>query len=870
MTLPRPPRLRAALWVIRFASLFVPRERRAGWREQWVAEVTHRWQAERHRPARDLVLWSFGAFSHAWYLFRTEFTMDNIWQDIRYAFRSLRNGPGLIAMAVVSLGIGIGATTAIFSAVDVFMLRPLPYADADRLMKVYTSNEDRGWTTVNPSVPDYLDFREQSQTMDIAAYDAANFNLSGDDRPERLIGMQVSANFFSVLGTQPALGRGFTPDEETVGRHRVIAISDGLWHRRFGADSSVLGETVLLDGEAHTIVGVMPAGFWFESPAYEMWAPLPITGEESRMSYYLDLLARVRDGRSVDQAQEEMRRIATGLAAAYPETSAGNSARVITLHEDIFDEGFKMGSLISSVAVVFVLLIVCVNVANLLLTRAAGRNREIAVRGALGAGRMRIVRQLLTESLLISVIGGIVGVAFSVFAIRVLVSWMPAEFPRVAEIGLDGRVFVFATAITLMTGVLFGLAPALQSLKTKFTDALKEGGRTGSGASSGRLRKVLVVGEVAMAVTLLVSSTLLVKGYMGLRDVDNGYDPTDVLTVRLTLPEADYPDSTAIERFYRAIIPRFEAMPGVVSVGATTVLPDQGNRGAFYSIPGEDVEGPGRQVVGYRVVHQGYFEAFDIPVVRGRGFEPSDAFGAPPVALINQLMAERHWPDGDPIGQEIELSSGRRQIVGVVQTIRDLGPDSPGFAMLYLTAMQRPVRSLAWLIETTSPPATLADAVRAEVRAVDPNLPVYSVASMQSLVMQALDSENIMAKVMASLAGIALILAIGGVYGVMAYSVSQRTQEMGIRLALGAQSTNIISMVVRQGTMLAVIGVVTGIVVALGVTRGLTFFLYGVNPFDPLTFAGVALLLLGAAVAATYFPARRAVNVDPIVALRSE
>ena len=870
MTGPRSARLRIALAVIRFASLFVPRGRRSEWRAQWVAEVTHRWQARRHHPARDLVLWSFGAFSHAWYLFRTEFTMDNIWQDIRYAFRSLRNGTGLIAMAVVSLGIGIGATTAIFSAVDVFMLRPLPYADADQLMKVYTSNEDRGWTSVSPSMPDYLDFREQSQTMDIAAYDGASFNLSGSERPERLIGMQVSPNFFAVLGTQPALGRGFTADEETAGRHRVIVISDGLWHRRFGADSSVLGETVLLNGEAHTIVGVMPAGFWFESPTYEMWAPLPVTGEESRMSYYLDLLARVRDGRSVDQAQGEIGRIAAGLAAAYPESSAGNSARVVSLHEDIFDEGFKMGSLISSVAVAFVLLIVCANVANLLLTRAAGRNREIAVRGALGAGRMRIIRQLLTESLLISVIGGVVGVAFSVFAIRVLVSWMPADFPRVSEIGLDGRNLMFASTITLLTGVLFGLAPALQSLKTKFTDALKEGGRTGTGARSGRMRKALVVGEVAMAVTLLVSSTLLVKGYMGLRDVENGYDPTDVLTVRLTLPESDYADSTAIDRFYQEIKSRFAGMPGVVTVGATTVLPDQGGAGAFYSIPGEDVEQAQRLVVGYRVVEPGYFDAFDIPMARGRGFEPTDRLGAPPVALINELMAERHWPDGDPIGKEIELSSGRRQIVGVVQTIRDFGPDSPGGPMMYLTTNQRPVRSLTWLIETTSPPAALADAVRAEVRAVDPNLPAYRVVSMQSLVMQALESETIMAKVMASLAGIALVLAIGGVYGVMAYSVSQRTQEMGIRLALGAQSANVMSMVVRQGAVLAVIGVVSGLAVALAVTRSLTFFLYGVNPFDPVTFGGVAVLLLAAAVAATYFPARRAINVDPIVALRSE
>jgi putative ABC transport system permease protein len=798
--------------------------------------------------------------------------MDIIWQDVKYGFRALRKSKGIIAVAIISLAIGIGANTTIFSAVDVFMLQPLPFFNDTATTEIYTTNQERGWTTVSYSVPDLIDLRHRSQSMDVAAADGASFNLSGGDRPERLSGRMVTANFFRVVGIQPAMGRSFTRDEEREGQDRVAIISDGLWHRRFGADPAVLGTTMTLDGDGYTVVGVMPPKFWWgRDTETELWVPMGFTGEESRSSHYIEAYGRLKDGATHELAQQEAYSIAQQLAAEYPESNTGMGARLVAMRDAVFDEGFKSGSLISTVAVAFVLLIACANVANLLLTHAAGRDREVALRGALGANRSRIVRQFLTEAVIVSLVGGLLGLGISVFGIRALVSLMPPDFPRVTDIHLSGRVLLFTAGVSILTGIIFGLAPALESSKSNVVDALKEGGRGGTAGKSAKLRKALVVGEVSLALVLLVSSALLVKGFARVMLTDLGFDRSDVLTLRLTLPKNDYPDTASVAAFHHEIKSRFEAIPGVQAASATTILPLQGGSGTYYTLPGEEVQDDSqRKIAAFRYILPQYFDAMDMTLLRGRDFEATDKGDMPRVIVVNETLAERHWSEDDPLGKQILFGSGPREIIGVVSDARYGDAEDAPDPMVYFPILQGAVRSVSWAIETTGPPTDIVPSVRAEILSVDSNLPAYNVRSLEDAVALSLGGDTIMAKIMAVLALVALVLALGGVYGVMAYMVSQRTQELGIRMALGAQTKDVMAMVVRQGTKLSAIGVVVGLAVALGVTRGLAFFLHGVSPFDPVTFSTVGIVLLVAGVAAAYFPARRATKVDPIVALHNE
>ncbi len=882
----RPFRLGLSLWLIRVACALAPGARRKDLAAQWEAELLYRWrrlEASGARPdaasppgtprppAQDLLFWSLGAFQHAWYLFKTEYTMDLIWQDVKYGFRSLNRTRGLIAIAVLSLAIGIAANTAIFSVVDVFMLRPLPYPDSDRLHMLWLTNQDRGWNQASFTVPDFVDLRKESRTMELAAFQGGTFALAGDFETERLSGLYVTPDFFRVLGVQPTLGRGFTDEEGTPGHERVAVISHGLWQRRFGGDPDLVGSQIVLDGAPHTLVGVMPPDFWFLFPGGDAWAPLSFDGTEARNSHNLQVLARTREGAGGGQALEEAQRLMGRIAQAYPETSAGHGAMMLTLHEEVFDEGFQAGTLIATVGVFLVLLIACANVANLLLTHATGRDREVALRGALGAGRSRIVRQFLTEATLVALLGGVLGLGLAFFGIRGLISIMPADFPRVHEIGLSGRVLLYTAAVTMLTGILFGMAPALHSSKGTLTDALKEGGRGGSASRGGRLRKGLVVAEMALALVLLVSSALLVQGFARIRMAELGFDRSDVLTFQTLLPEGLYPDSASVADFHDRLQARLAGLPGVGRVGGATALPLQGSSGTWYVLGGEDFQDPAaRKVVGFKYVLPGYFESLDIPLLRGRAIEEADRSGSLPVAVINQTLAQLHWPDSDPIGQQIVIGSGPREIVGVAADTRDYGADSDQPALMFMAANQSVQRFMDWTVEADLPLHTLVEQVSAQVRAVDPNVPAYDVMSFDDLIERALGGDLIMAKIMSALAVIALVLALGGVYGVMAYTVSQRTREMGIRLSLGAQRGNVMAMVVRQGTVLALLGIGIGLGVALGVTRGLSRFLFGVSPFDPLTFASVAVVLLLAGVLATFFPARRATKVDPVVALRVE
>ncbi|UCG87876.1 MAG: ABC transporter permease, partial [Gemmatimonadota bacterium] len=715
--------LRLSLLLIRAAGTVVPRVRRSAWREQWNAELIHRWQRRsdlvrlKQRSARGVIIWSTGAFAHAWYLFRTEYTMDIIWQDVKYGLRALRRGKGLIAVAVLSLAIGIGANASIFSAVDVFMLRPLPYPESHELHTVWVTNRERGWTQVSFSPPDFLDLREQTQTMRLAASTGGTFSLSGGDRAERLRGRYVTPDFFQTLGVMPSVGRGFLDEEGQVGNDKVAVISHGLWVRRFGADPDLLGRAIILDGESHVLVGVMPPNFWFLYPGVDVWAPLSFSGEERRDGHFVGVLGRLNQGYTGRQAEEEARRLMQQIATDYPETSAGHSAMLLTLHEDVFDGGYKAGCLIATVGVAFVLLIACANVANLLLAHASGRGREVALRGALGAGRSRIVRQFLTEAIMVAAAGGLLGVGLSVLGIRGLLSIMPPEFPRVHEIVLNTRVLLYTAAITIFTGIIFGLAPALQSSKPNMIDTLKEGGRTGTAAKGVRLRKGLVVAEVALALVLLVSSALLVKGFARIRLADLGFDRSDVLTMQIMLTEHEYPDSASVRAFHEQLAERLASVPGVEAVGATTILPLQGNSATYYALAGEDYNDPEqRKITNFRSLVPGYFEAMDIPILRGRGIEAGDRAGMPRVAVINETMAELHWPGQNPIGQQLQFGLGPREIVGVVADTRDGGADARMRPMVYFAVSQGIARFMDWAIETSAPLESLVEPVRDAVR----------------------------------------------------------------------------------------------------------------------------------------------------------
>lgn len=797
--------------------------------------------------------------------------MDSVLQDLKFAIRALRRSPFLTLVAVFSLALGIGANAAIFSAVDVFMIRPLPYPDPERLVFAWTTNREEGWTSLGASMPDFLDWRRASRTMDLAAFRGTGVNLSAEGNPQRLSGYQVAWDFLQVLGERPVMGRPFLPEEEGAGGAPVALLGHGVWEQVFGSDPELVGHSVLLDGEPHTVVGILPPRFQFGYFQPEVILPLGVTGEEPRDSHYLWVLGRIRGGFDLDQAKAEIGQLETRIAQAYPETSSGNSARVVTLRDEWFDEGFRSGSLISSVAVLFVLLIACANVANLLLAKGAGRERELALRGALGAQRRRILRQLMTESLFLAVMGGVLGTGLAFLGIRGLVSIMPSEFLLVDQIGLNGRVLGFTAAVTLLSAVLFGLAPSTQVVSGDVQSALAEGARGSTGAKGGKLRRGLVVAEVALAMVLLVSSGLLVQSFLRMRLADMGIESERVLTMEMILPEARYHTDSELIAFQRSALDRVEAIPGVERAGFTQTLPMQGDDRTYYSLPDHPPPEEGRRpVVSYRTVTPGYFQAMGIELKSGRGLEETDDADSAPVILVNEAFAHRHWPEESAVGKRVSFVSGESEIVGVVGNVRVHGPENEAPAMAYLPAWAGASRHVALAARVTGDPLSRVSELREAILGLDPDQPVYNVLTLDQVLKDEMGGQTIMAKIMAVLAAVAFVLAVVGVYGVMAYTVSRRVQEVGIRMALGADSGRVLALILRQGGTMAILGVGIGFAVALGVTRALSFFLFGVSPFSMPTFLGVAVALLAAALTATFLPARRATRVNPVQALRSE
>ena len=799
--------------------------------------------------------------------------LESLLQDVRYGARVLARNRGFTAVAVLTLALGIGANSAIFSVVNSVLLRPLPFAAPDRLVRVYEKRLKLGRTRNVVSAPDFLDWREQSSVFEaVSAYTGWNAALTSGDEPRQVTGTVASADLFQVLRAAPMLGRVFTAEEDKPGAGRVVVISHRMWKGLFGSDPSVVGKTVRLDGEGYTVVGVMPADFEFPDRGSELWAPLALSAQEpgNRGSHYLNVVARLKDGVTLGKAQAEMEAVAARLEQQHP-VNVGHGVNVFPLHDEVV--GAVRPALLLLLGVVgFVLLIACANVANLLLARGASRHTEIAIRTALGAARLRVVRQLLTESLLLAFAGGMLGLLLSAWGVDSLVKLIPADMPRVGEIGVDRWVFGFTSLVSVSTGVLFGLLPALQVSKGNLHDALKEGGRSPLSGSSrqSRLRGFLVVTEVAAALILLIGAGLLAESFVRLRRVSPGFDPSNVLTMQLSLPPAKYKEPQRQAAFLQQVLQRAEALPGVKAAGAVVGLPLGGNSASrYFQIEGRPPRPAGEGLnTNFNLASPNYFRALGVPLKSGRYFDEHDAAGAAEVVVINETMARRFWPDEEPLGKRLRIGENPwRTVVGDVKNDELSAETKP--EMFYPLA-QSPLPFMTLVVRSDADPAALVAAVRGAVREVDKEQPVYDVKTMEQRVAESVSSRRLTALLVGLFAVLAVTLAAIGIYGVISYSVTQRTHEIGVRVALGARGVDVLRLVVGHGMRLVLVGVGLGLAGAFALTRLVSSFFFGVSAADPAVYAGVSLLLLAVALLACLVPARRAAKTDPMVALRYE
>ena len=807
--------------------------------------------------------------------------ITDFFQDLRYAGRMQLKNPGFTLVAVIALALGIGANTAIFSVVNSVLLRPLPYKDPERLVMVWEDASKVGYPRDTPAAANFVDWRNQNTVFEgMAAIADESFNLTGTGDPERLEGRLVSANLFPLLGVDPQIGRTFTSAEDQPGSNRVVVLSYALWQRRFGGDDSIVGKPLNLNGETYTIVGVMPARFQFPTSDDALWAPIAFTAEDAanRDRHYLQVLARMKPGTSLEQAQAEMHTIATRLAQQYPDSNTDLGAAVTSLHEHLVGD-IRPALLILLGAVGLVLLIACANVANLLLARAAVRQKEIAVRVALGARRWRLIRQFLTESILLSTIGGVVGLAIAYGGLLLLRAFIPENISQAREISIDLKVLGFTLLVSTITGLIFGLAPALQAARFNQTETLKEGGRDSATGSGGkRIRGLLVMSEVAVSLVLLIGAGLLVNSFLRLRNVDPGFRADNLLTMKFVLPQPKYEEFERRNAFYTDLIRRVESLPGVKSAAVTTNLPlyRQGNSIGI-SIEGQPPPAPGKEnIVVTRIISPKYFDTMSIPLLSGRAFTDQDMATTPRVVVISETMARRYWPGEDPIGKRIGAGRIQRpedltQVVGVVKDVRQFELTADAKPQMYLPYRQRgffPSEDL--VVKTDVDPASMASTVRNAVWEIDKDQPVSNIRTMEEILLKSIARQRFSMLLLAIFAAVALILAAVGIYGVMSYSVAQRTHEIGIRMALGAQTGAVLKLAVSYGLKLVVAGIVIGLIAAFALTRVMSTLLFGVTATDPTTFALISLLLIGVAAIASYIPARRATKVDPIIALRYE
>ncbi|HEX7317680.1 MAG TPA: ABC transporter permease [Pyrinomonadaceae bacterium] len=808
--------------------------------------------------------------------------LGTVWQDMRYGVRTLIKSPAFTVVAVLSLALGIGANTAIFSVVNGILLRPLPYPEAERIVAVWhTPPQDSfpGMKRFSVSPGNYLDWKEQSRAFEqMAIYGYAGLSLSGGNGdPVPVTGAAVSSDFFSVLRTEAFKGRTFSPDEEQIGRDQVVVLGNGLWRRAFGADPNLVGRTVNLNSRSFTVVGIMPAGFEFPQEA-ELWVPLAWDAEERQTRAIHDYLvvARLKQDASLAQAQAEMSTISVRLEQQYPEANKGWGAVVIPLHEDLVGD-VRLALLMLFSAVGFVLLIACANVANLMLARGANRKKEIALRIALGATRGRIVRQLLCESVLLSVVGGLLGLLLAGWGGQLLVRLSAGSLPNTAEVGVDAWALGFTLLVSLAAGVLAGVAPALQFSKNELAETLKQGtGRSAAGSVRQRTRKALVVCEVAMSLILLIGAGLMIRSFWKLQDVNPGFDVSNTLTLSVGLPSTRYPEPQQQLAFHDRVMEQIRALPGVVSVGSTTTIPLTGGGSKQpFTVEGRPAPPVSEQPLAQtRYVSPDYFSAMGIPLKQGRPFEDRDRDGSPQVVIISEAMARHFWPGEDPVGKRLTASfhekQGPREIVGVVGDVKSRGLDDEAASTMYLPFRQAPRPWITFVARTASDPEGFIQPLSKAVYAVDSEQALSSVRTMEQVLTESLSGRRFYMTLLMTFAGLALALAAVGVYGVMNYSVMLRRRELGIRIALGARGLDVLRLVLGQGLALTLIGVGVGMAGAYALTRLMASLLYGVTATDFLTYGSVSGVIILVGLLASFLPARRATKVDPMIALRSE
>ncbi|MFY9608912.1 MAG: ABC transporter permease [Blastocatellia bacterium] len=879
------------LRLIGLIGVIVPRRLRADWRQEWEAELRYRellladWDKLNWKTKLDLLRRSLGGFWDALAL-QPQRLEDEVFQDLRYGIRMLVKNPSFTFVAVLTLALGIGANTAIFSVVNAVLLRPLPFHDPDRVITVWEPSRDGH--TLSLTDVEYFDYRAQNHVFeDMAAYAIGTLSLTGNGQPERVAAMGGSASLFTVLAVAPALGRAFTAEEDKPDAPQVAMLSYGLWQRRFGADPNVIGQQVRVSEVNTTIIGVMPRSFQFINREVELWVPLgldPANLNPRSRSYHI--VARLKATVGLQQARNEMNALAARLADEqknrYPQgANTTSSLNLIPIYELILGDLQRM-LVVLLAAIGFVLLIACANVSMLSLARAEARQKEIAIRLAVGAGRIRIIRQLFTEGALLSVLGGTVGLLSAGWGIDALRAIAPPDIPRLDEVSVDGTVLGFVLVVSLLTTSIFGLVPALQASRPDLQASLKEGVTVSASAGRKRTRRVLVVSEVALALMLLIGAGLMIKSFSRLLNLDPGFDPKNVLTARLSLPSARYQQKEQVDAFYRQLVERIEAIPGVEVVGLGSHLPLSGlNSNASFEIEGrprmsEDVI----QNADYRLVSKDYFRALRAPVLRGRYFTEADREDAPGALIINNTMATNYWPGEDPVGKRVNLGtpgSPWLTIVGVVNDVKHHGLTAGLKPEMYFLHSQHAYanpfgvwRPMMLAVRTTVDPLSVSGSVKDAVQTLDKDLPVARLQALDQIVSSSIAQARFAMLLMTIFSLVALAMAAAGVYGVVSYSVAQRTREIGIRMVLGAQPRQVLRMVIGQGMGPALLGVAIGLVGAFALTRLIQTLLFVVSPTDPLTFASVAVLLAVVALVACYLPARRATRVEATLALRHQ
>ena len=865
------------LWLIRVIGVLVPSRLRADWRQEWEAELRYRerllaeWDRLDWRHKLDLLRRSTSAFWDA-LLIQPRRLEDEVFQDLHYGARMLVKNPGFTLIAVLTLALGIGANTAIFSVVNAVLLRPLPFPEPERIVRLSESYlPTKSLSTV--SFPNFLDWRSQSRVFTLmAAYREDGFNLQAGAEPKRVNGARVTVDFFALLGVQPAAGRAFSAQEDAPGGERVVILSHALWQQSFGGDPQLVGRQLKVDGQACTVVGIMPPGFRFPQEDVELWLPYALDPQSSRGPHFLRALGRLKSGATLAQARAELETIAVRLEQTYPGTNKGWRVFLVPLHEAISGQ-MQQPLYVLLGAVLFVLLIGCANVANLLLSRNAARERELAIRTALGAGRGRIMRQLLTESLLLALLGGAGALLLAAWGVKLLTRLGPRNIPRLNEAALDLPVLGFTLAVALLTGLILGLVPAWQQARLKLNATLKDGARMARGRAL-RLRQLLVVNEIALALLLLIGAGLMLKSYVRLQQVAPGFDPQRALTTEINLPPAKYAKNEQRLAFLQLVLERLKVLPGVEFAGATSRLPLRGNTVMAFEIEGRRAPAPGERTgANIRTITPDYLRAMGTPLVAGRTFTEEEAWQKPSAVIINQKFQRRHWPDENPIGKRIQLDWGDNSwltIVGIAADVKESSLDGDTAVGLYVPYVFGPAHRMTLVLRTRTEPLGLAATARDEIRRLDAEQAVSGISTLEELLSETVAQPRFNTGLLSLFALLAILLATVGIYGVMAYAVAQRTQEMGLRMALGAEPRDVLKLVVGQGMKLVVLGLGLGLIAALGLTRWLKTQLFGVEATDPLTYAVIAALLTAVALLACYLPARRAMRVDPLVALRHE